>query len=151
MFIQALPESGVSIVDAESFFYTWAFSKNTVYYTASVTDEIGKGKQMAAEYAYSQIGKPYAYDFEAPPMSFYCSSLVDWSYFKAFSSYEKTVSKYEGTLYPSNFTLLFVPEDYWENYYKEQGKDLPVNVKGSNPTLLLHSFNISITGSFTLN
>ena len=152
MFIQALPENGVSIVDAQTFFYLSSLSTDTIYYISSLMNEIeGEKKILAAQYAYSQIGKPYAFDFEAPPIAFYCSSLVDWAYFKALSAKdEKPLTEYEGTLYPSNFTLLFVPQDYWQSYYNAQGKDLPVNVTGSNPTLLLHSFNISITSSFVL-
>ena len=44
-----------------------------------------------------------------------------------------------GVLCPGNFTLLFVPPSYWQAYYAKLGLDLPVNVTGSNPTLLLHS------------
>lgn len=37
------------------------------------------------------------------------------------------------------FTLLFEPAAFWRRYYQQLEMPLPVNVTGSNPTLLLHS------------
>lgn len=39
----------------------------------------------------------------------------------------------------TRFTLLFVPHDYWVRYYAAMNATLPINVTGSNPTLLLQS------------
>ena len=43
------------------------------------------------------------------------------------------------------FTLLFVPQAYWKRYYAAMNATLPVNVTGSNPTLLLHSGPVHFT------
>lgn len=84
--------------------------------------------------ATAQLGKPYAHDFEPPPSEFYCSSLVIWSYTTAASGHRVFLPP---TL--PDFTLLFEPLAFWKQYYKGMGLRLPVNVTGSNPTLLLHS------------
>ena len=99
-------------------------------------------------------------DFEPPSSgAYYCSSLVEWSYEQALARGRRQKQKLKqklkaqahwrtatpiasgggGVLCPGNFTLLFVPLPYWQAYYATLGLDLPVNVTGSNPTLLLHS------------
>lgn len=82
--------------------------------------------------AWVQVGKAYASSFEPPSSGkFYCSSLVEYAY--------QTVTKQSGVFVKDRFTLLFVPLAYWTRYYAAMNQTLPLNVTGSNPTLLLHS------------
>ena len=136
-FIQALPNSGVIKTSEEDFFHS-SNPSTTTYYHASISNiNMKQYKQKAADIALKQVGKPYADDFQAPPEYFYCSSLVDWAYQQA--------SGRDEVFAPSNFTLIFVPEQWWTDYYASMTPPqiLPQNVTGSNPTLVLHSPELS--------
>ena len=89
----------------------------------------------AVEIALAQVGKPYALDFAPPPNQFYCSSLVRYAYQQA--------SGREHVFLHEAFNLIFDPLVYWQDYYTGMGLKLPVNVTGSNPTLLLHRVQFS--------
>lgn len=128
-FVQALPPAVVSTPE-EEFWHTVPVS-GTLYLAKASDQEVAGAGAAAATIARQQVGKPYSNAFEPPPDSFYCSSLVEYSYERALSS--------DGVLCPSDFELIFVPQAFWVQYYAELGLDLPVNVTGSNPTLLLHS------------
>jgi hypothetical protein len=127
-FVQALPGQGVILTSEVDFFHSFP-SSTTVYVSTVVTDTTTR--QRAAEVALAEVGKPYADDFQSPPEAFYCSSLVDWAYSSAM--------RVEAFLVDPSFTLLFVPEQWWQAYYDEMGEALPANTTGSNPTLTLHS------------
>jgi len=83
--------------------------------------------------ALGEVGTPYAQEFESPPAEFYCSSLVDWAFRQAAEGVDVFVPP------PLHFTLLFEPRVFWQTYYARRNLTLPVNVSGSNPTLLLQS------------
>ncbi len=132
-FVQAVPP----VVTETSAVDLWHSTlPTTTFYRAWFRDSALQAQlaQAALAAATTQLGKPYAHDFEPPPSEFYCSSLVEWSYRTAASGRRVFLP-------PSvpNFTLIFEPHEFWEQYYKELGLALPVNVTGSNPTLLLHS------------
>jgi len=138
-FVEAVPYPGVHEIPAEVFFREQP--PNTTFYlgrvdTSYVPQEdrellIGRVLQVAQ----SQIGKPYANLFELPPKTFYCSSLVDYSFTTA-SDQSRTVFLPSHT---PDFKLIFEPLDFWKDYYHNLGEELPINVTGSNPSLLLNS------------
>lgn len=129
-FVQALPPAVVLTPELD--FWHSSLPGTTFYHAKATDPAVAAAGPAAVNAALAQIGAPYAYDFETPDTgSFYCSSLVEWSFEQALSS--------ENVLCPANYTLLFVPERYWEWYYENLGLKLPVNASGSNPTLLLHS------------
>jgi hypothetical protein len=134
-FIQALPDLGVILTPADEFIYSVPL--NSTLYAATVVDPyVRRRSEQAAQVALSQVGKPYASNFESPPTAFYCSSLIDWAY--------ASVADNSGNgevLCPKDFVLIFAPEKYWTDYYEnlEPPQSLPQNITGSNPTLLLHS------------
>jgi hypothetical protein len=130
-FVQALPGYGVILTSSDDFFHSSLPETTTYYHAQAIDPEVRKRRSAAASAALTQVGKPYADNFEAPPDYFYCSSLVDWSYQVALNTTE--------VLCPSDFVLLFFPQLYWQQYYASIHQELPVNTTGSNPTLLLHS------------
>ena len=132
-FVQAVPPA-VTETSALDFWHSTL--PTTTFYRAWFRDSALQAQlaQAALAAATTQLGKPYAHDFEAPPSEFYCSSLVEWSF--------RTAASGRRVFLPPSipeFTLLFEPRAFWEQYYKNLGLVLPVNVTGSNPTLLLHS------------
>ena len=151
-FVQALPVAGVVLTPSATF---WAQQPaGTVAYRAGPRpgdSALRAAAAKAAQAAKTVVGARYARDFEPPSSgAYYCSSLVEWSYEQAMLAiFEEgqrarggaaaTSDRDGGVLRPGNFTLLFVPLSYWQAYYAKLGLDLPVNVTGSNPTLLLHS------------
>lgn len=134
-FVQALPPQVVLTPEAD--FWHMIGPNTTLYHATAVDSAVRAAGPAAAELAISQVGKPYANDFEPPPDEFYCSSLVEWAYSQALTS--------TSVFAPDNFVLIFVPELYWENYYEAMGLELPVNTTGSNPTLLLHSSKLAFS------
>jgi len=134
-FVQALPGDGVILTNEDDFFHS-SIPEFTTYYIAKPIAELQEYSSIAAKIALEQIGKPYADDFQAPPDFFYCSSLVDWAYQQA--------TKKDEMFAPKDFTLIFAPEQWWEKYYASMTppQDLPSNVTGSNPTLVMHSQNL---------
>ena len=115
-------------------FWRSALSTTTFYRAWFDGDLQRQLAEKALAAATTQLGKPYAHDFEQPPSQFYCSSLVEWSF--------RTASSGRRVFLPPSvpeFTLIFEPRDFWKQYYKSLGLALPANVSGSNPTLLLHS------------
>ena len=132
-FVQAVPPM-VTETSALDFWHSTL--PTTTFYRAWFRDRALQAQlaQAALAAATTQLGKPYAHDFEAPPSEFYCSSLVEWSF--------RTAASGRRVFLPPSvpdFTLIFEPRAFWEQYYKDLGLPLPVNVTGSNPTLLLHS------------
>jgi uncharacterized membrane protein YgcG len=133
-FVQALPPVVIETPALE--FWHSTLPSTTTFYRAWFRDGALQSQlaDAALAAATSQLGKPYAHDFEPPPSEFYCSSLVMWSF--------RTAASGRRVFFPPSlpeFTLLFEPPSFWKQYYKELGIPLPVNVTGSNPTLLLHS------------
>eukprot|EP00041_Stephanoeca_diplocostata_P031138 m.963503 g.963503 ORF g.963503 m.963503 type:complete len:887 (-) comp23896_c0_seq2:3267-5927(-) len=94
-------------------------------------ESVGKFAGRAVTEATRMLGKPYATDFQPPPKDFYCSSLVEYSF--------QTVMHQQHVFIDQDFKLIFVPSEFWEKYYRAMNMSVPVNVSGSNPTLLLHS------------
>jgi hypothetical protein len=139
-FIQALPTVGV-IKTSEADFFHGVNPASTSFYLATVrpSDELRQRRALAASLASRQVGKPYAANFEAPPNAFYCSSLVTWAYSQAAA--QPPALSAGGQLCPSNFTLLFTPQRYWDDYYASlvPPQQPPANITGSNPTLVLQS------------
>ena len=134
-FVQALPPEVVVTPEAD---FWHMVGPGTVLYHAAPLDEAERtAGTAAAEWALAQVGKPYANDFEPPPDEFYCSSLVEWAYRQALAS--------DSVFAPADFTLIFVPDRYWQRYYEAMGSNLPVNTTGSNPTLLLHSSKLTFS------
>ena len=140
-FVQAVPGEGVVITPAAEFFDE---NQGATLYAAKVVGAHIMTRVAAVREAESQVGKPYANDFapvspaeSSPSQGFYCSSLVDWSYARAYHS-----ARLDAFI-DKRFTLLFVPIEYWKQYYRSIGMPLPVNVSGTNPTLLLHSPRVS--------
>lgn len=118
---------GVMLTSAKDFFH----GRDSLYHAVLVDSALSLARADAVHIAMEQLGKPYASNFEKPPLSFYCSSLVDWAFQQAAGVTEAFA--------PADFLLIFDPVDYWKDYYAKMGLTLPVNVTGSNPTLLLHS------------
>lgn len=132
-FVQALPPV---VAETSAVDFSHSTLPTTTFYRAWFRDSALQTQlaQAALAAATTQLGKPYANDFQEPPSEFYCSSLVEWSY--------RTAASGRRVFLPQSvpdFTLIFEPHAFWEQYYKELGLALPVNVTGSNPTLLLHS------------
>ena len=128
-FIEATPPV-VQLTPAGEFVCRWAGA--SLYAGVFRSASMRRHGERAAQFALTQLGKPYSVDFEPPPSSFYCSSLVEWAYERA--SREKHV------FVQSTFYLIFVPRDFWVEYYARRNLTLPPpNMTGTNPTLLLHS------------
>ena len=88
--------------------------------------------QAAVTLAVAQQGRPYASSYEPPSSGrFYCSSLVEFAWRQAMEASKVFVLE--------RFELLFVPLEFWTEYYRSMGEKVPVNVTGSNPTLVGHS------------
>jgi len=132
LFVVEALEPVVRLTPATSFFAVGASSGATFFLGCITDDRMRQARVAAAEVALAQVGKPYADYFQAPPDSFYCSSLVEYAFSQALG----------GVPHPFNaldFVLLFEPIHFWEEYYAERKRTLPVGMTGSNPTLLLHS------------
>ena len=120
----------VTQTPARSFFESWT-NASTFFLGRLKDPDVARGAEAVGA-ALQQLGKPYADDFGPPPQEFYCSSLVTWAYGKA-------TGKDVNIFVDQPFTLLFEPLEFWEQYYSAMNMTLPLNVTGSNPTLLLHS------------
>ena len=131
-FVQALPPR-VEVTAAIDFWQS-ILPTTTVFY-GWLTDPSQRWRLAAAAVtvALGEVGTPYAQEFESPPAEFYCSSLVDWAFRQAAEGVDVFVPP------PLHFTLLFEPRVFWQTYYARRNLTLPVNVSGSNPTLLLQS------------
>eukprot|EP00939_MAST-03C_sp_MAST-3C-sp1_P002377 g2377.t1 len=130
-FVEATPEKGVTLTPDEDF--RKSYPEDTNLYHGRLEDANAQMGKKAADVAREQIGKPYANEFQHPPDSFYCSSLVTYAYEKA----SGLANVFE---IPGTFDLIFVPRSYWEAYYARLNETLPPpNTTGSNPTLLLMS------------
>lgn len=130
-FIQAIPPR-VVITPASEFFRS--IPPGTTTFHGAVPSSWRNTSTVALDasrIALKQVGKPYASDFEPPPNKFYCSSLIEFSY--------KHAMQKRHLFFNESFKLIFVPRHFWTHYYEEMGVPLPINVTGSNPTLLLHS------------
>jgi hypothetical protein len=125
-FVQAIPPKVV--ITAESDFL---HSCNTYYHGVIQDATVRRAIGDAVSIARKQVGKPYADDFQAPPDTFYCSSLVEFAFDQALQT--------SGIFGPADFQLIFVPLPFWVKYYAAMGLSLPTNTTGSNPTLQLHS------------
>lgn len=121
----------VTQTPARSFFESWT-NASTFFLGRLKDPDVRAHGAEAVGAALQQLGKPYADDFGPPPQEFYCSSLVTWAYGKA-------TGKDVNIFVDQPFTLLFEPLEFWEQYYSAMNMTLPLNVTGSNPTLLLHS------------
>ena len=122
-FIQAIPPQVV--ITPEIDFYHMIGPNTQLFHGAlSFNNSV---RAAAIKKALLQVGKPYANDFQAPSKEFYCSSLIEYSYFPAHSFIKEI------------FKLIFVPTSFWKKYYRERNISLPINVTGSNPTLLMYS------------
>ena len=132
-FVEAVPPA-VQLTPEAAFWGGW---RGATFYRGVLRDpQQRRLGGAAALLALSQRGRPYADDF-APPSSgrFYCSSLVSWAY-RAAASLPANRSLFVDRPFP----LIFVPRDFWADYYAQLGLKLPPsNTTGSNPTLLLHS------------
>jgi hypothetical protein len=121
----------VTQTPARSFFESWT-NASTFFLGRLKDPDVRAHGAEAVGAALQQLGKPYADDFGTPPQEFYCSSLVTWAYGKA-------TGKDVNVFVDQPFTLIFEPLEFWEQYYSAMNMTLPLNVTGSNPTLLLHS------------
>ena len=128
-FVEAVPPA-VQTTPADVFFRAWP-ERTRFYHGGFRNATIRQRQPAAAQLASKQMGRPYANNFGPPPNQFYCSSLVDWAY--------RQVTGDEHVLIDDPFTLIFVPHEFWKQYYADMNSTLPANVTGSNPTLLLHS------------
>jgi len=130
-FVEATPPA-VRLTRAAAFFAAWG--NGSAFYHGRLRDPRVRALGVrAADLALRQLGRPYADDFQPPPRRFYCSSLVDYAYWRAAA---------EHVFVDEPFPLIFEPPDFWEEYYRAQNLTLPVNATGSNPTLLLHSEHV---------
>ena len=135
-FVEATPPA-VVVTPAADF---WRRASHATLYAGRLVGARMRALGAAATQAASaQAGTPYASDFEPPPAKFYCSSLVEWAF--GVAAGEKSVFLPPGL----TFKLLFEPLGFWERYYHGLNQSLPVNVSGSNPTLLLHSPAVRFT------
>ena len=139
--VQALPGQGVILKAKDDFVNSIPFNSTTIYLGLPNSYVLQDIQEDAASIAYDQIGLPYADGFEKPPNSFYCSSLINYA-FQLAAKERSTTNNLEDILAPSDFVLLFSPEEYWEEYYENLGMSVPVNVTGNNPTLVLHSYGL---------
>jgi len=134
-FVEAAPPV-VTLTPADLFFDSW--TNSSTFYRGRLRSPLDRARGgRAADYALTQRGKPYADDFGPPPRQYYCSSLVDWAYRKATGN--------EHVFVDDTFQLIFVPLDFWQQYYSSMNQSLPVNVTGTNPTLLLHSPHVEFS------
>ena len=136
-FVQAVPPT-VVVTPVEEFLHM--IPKGTELFHGRMMNVNEKERESAILRALKQVGKPYSNDFQPPPNEFYCSSLVVYAY--------KNIQSFVGK---KIFKLLFVPISFWTKYYQDRGIKLPMNVTGSNPTLLMHSpvvqlLNVSFGG-----
>lgn len=148
LFLVEALEPKVRLTSAHDFFTR--SGANAVFYLATFVDQqMRQARGHAANIALAQVGKPYADEFQPPPASFYCSSLIEYAFGQALG----------GEAHPFNpepFVLIFEPESFWREYYAKLHRTVPTNITGSNPTLLLHSRALSfqiyqvdaITGTF---
>ena len=130
--LEAVPPAVVA-TPMRDFLRRAALTEGVALYLAQPDDAQLRGaRKEAVAIARTQVGKPYADFYQPPPAAFYCSSLVDY----AFAQAAGTPSPFT---FGVDFKLLFVPAEFWSKYYAQMNRSLPVNVSGSNPTLLLHS------------
>jgi len=103
--------------------------------------------RAAVAYAMQRMGAPFAADL-APPdpltttpwdQAFYGSSLVDFAYREALGQ--------ELVFTDEPFPLIFEPEAFWQEYFRNLGQPQPKGF-GSNPTLLLHSAKVQYSMLF---
>jgi len=76
--VEAVPDFGVRTNNVSVFFEE--YPPNTIFYFGRVSPPLQSSLRSVL---LSEIGKPYANDFDSPPQSFYCSSLVTYAYKKA--------------------------------------------------------------------
>ena len=127
--VEAVPDFGVRTNNVSVFFEE--YPPNTIFYFGRVSPPLQSSLRSVL---LSEIGKPYANDFDSPPQSFYCSSLVTYAYKKALN-----------ISFSPPFELIFEPREYWRQYYAALNESLPPKgTLGSNPTLLLHSPIVNI-------
>jgi hypothetical protein len=129
-FVEALPGVGVIVTRIEDFFSREP--QGTPFFKAVVAAPSAL-RVGASKLALTRKGASYANDFEPPSSGkYYCSSLVDEAYRDSGGS--------SGIVFiDRTFTMLFVPLEFWTQYYEAMNMSVPVNATGSNPTLLLHS------------
>ncbi|KAL1527377.1 hypothetical protein AB1Y20_016046 [Prymnesium parvum] len=133
--LQATPPA-VTLTPADAFWRD--VPSGTHFYHATLTSPpMRRARGAAVAAALAQRGKPYSSSFAPPPAAFYCSSLVDFAF------HEATGVAHPFT--PVPFTLLFVPQEFWREYYARLNVSVPWNATGTNPTLLLHSPAVSFT------
>jgi len=132
-FVQAVPMMGVVKTSAQDFFRDNGAKRGSTFYFGRLTNCDRTAAEDASRIAETEVGKKYANDFSPPPSEFYCSSLVDYAYARALNRQSLDV------FIAKRFTLIFEPLSFWKKYYDQMGMKLPVNVTGTNPTLLLHS------------
>ena len=130
-FIQAVPPQGVLITPLEDFLHMIPIG--TELFWGQLAWKSADIRNHAINRALKQDHKPYANDFGKPPSEFYCSSLVEYAY----ESY--------APFFNDTFTLIFVPMSFWEPYYEARNLSVPVNMTGSNPTLLMYSPVVALT------
>jgi len=134
--VEAARICGVRVLPLNAFFQE--FMPGSRFFHGQLAGATRDQASKAVSFAMQRAGAPYSDDFSAPSplattpwtQAFYCSSLVDYAYREALG--RETVFTEEP------FPLTFVPEDFWDGYYREQGRARPQG-DGSNPTLLLHS------------
>ena len=97
-------------------------------------------KKTSINKAKSYIGRPYDFYFEPNDSAIYCSELVQISY-----------QDKKGKLLFSPIPMSFHDNtgeiiDYWKEYYRKAGKDVPEGAPGSNPGNLSRNSKIKIIG-----
>ena len=131
--IEAVPEFGVRKTTKANFFAE--YPTDTEFYFGRIKKVVVSS--ILDSVLRDQLGKPYADDFEPPPCSFYCSSLVTYAFMTALN-----------VSFSPPFELIFEPIDFWRQYYASMNLTLPPKgTLGSNPTLLLHSPHVDIVHS----
>merc|ERR1712187_428084 len=111
-------------------------SSRCKFYHGKVQGVTHEQARRAVAFAESKLDFRYAEEYLAPTPNveeYYCSSLIDHAYCDVLG---KSL-----VFTDEPFQLIFEPRQFWDRYYAERNKNLPICV-GSNPTLLLHSLRV---------
>ncbi|WP_313385359.1 YiiX/YebB-like N1pC/P60 family cysteine hydrolase [Chishuiella sp.] len=100
----------------------------------SIPNAITKAKTM--------LGKPYNWSYILNENQYYCSDFIERA-FRNNKIFE---------LIPMNFKNSETGkiDDFWINFYKKQGKNVPQDEPGTNPNQLANSDKLKKIGSFNL-
>lgn len=104
----------------------------------------GLNIEQSISNALHYVGKPYDFIYETTDSAIYCSELVQFSFV---GTDGKAIFHQTAMSFHDNSGKIL---PYWIEHYAQRGLTVPDGEPGTNPTQLLRSPSVKVTGSFNL-